>query len=148
MRAAAATRRRSARCPGGAGSRAAGIASATAAKATTAKTSCGPSSSAALPSTGPSSAPAIAAASGVPITSPRRSAGARSTTQAKPAAHVQAADSPWTKRATSSSKISPAKPNARLDTARPASPRSVVGFTPQRPASQPAGIAATRFPAA
>src|SRR5215212_5281755 len=73
MRTAATTRPISAASPGGADSRAAGTQSAIAASATPQKTGSGPMWSAAVPSTGPTSVPAIAAASGVPITSPRRS---------------------------------------------------------------------------
>ena len=121
---------------------------ASAVAATPAKTTSGPTSSAAVPRTGPISVPTIAAASGVPITSPRRPGGARSTTHAKPAAQVHAPARPCVKRAASSSQTSWASPKTRLDTASPIRPASVVGLTPQRPASQPAGIAATRLPAA
>ena len=63
---------------------------------------------------GPNSTPTIAAPSAEPISSPRRSAGAADTSQAMPAAHMQAPPMPWTKRAASSSTIVLAKPKTRL----------------------------------
>ncbi len=111
------------------------------------KTTSGPTTVAAPPSTGPSSTPNIAAASADPISSPRRSAGAAETSQVIPAAHMNAPPMPWTKRAASSSTMWFAKPKARLVTPSRPSPASRVGFTPQRAASQPAGSAPANVPA-
>ena len=122
-------------------------ASAAAPTATALNTISGPTTVAAPPSTGPSNTPMIAAASAEPISSPRRSGGAAETSQAMPAAHMQAPPTPWMKRAASSSTMWFANANTRLVTPSSPSPSSSVGLTPQRAASQPLGTAAAKVPA-
>ena len=89
----------------------------------------------------------MAALSAAPIISPRRSGGDADTSQAIPAAHMQAPPTPWMKRAASSSTMWFANAKPRL--ARPSMerPRRSVGLTPQRMASQPDGSAPTNVPA-
>jgi hypothetical protein len=89
----------------------------------------------------------IAAASAEPISSPRRSAGAADTSQAIPAAHMQAPPMPWTKRAASSSWMLLANAKTRLVTPSSERPSRRVGLTPQRAASQPPGTLPTKVPA-
>ena len=122
-------------------------ASPAASTATPLNTIFGLSSVARPPRAGPSSTPTIAAPSAEPITVPRWSAGDALTSQARPPAHEQAPPTPCAKRAMSSRSTLWAKPNTRLVTASNASPRSTVGLTPTRAASQPAGSDPTSVPA-
>ena len=131
----------------------AGVSAATAkrAAATTAiseNTSCGLVLVAAPPSTGPSSTPTMAAPSAEPISSPRRSRGVRAISQASPPAHVHAPPRPCTNRAESSTTMSFATPNVTLEPRSRPRPSSIVRLAPARPASQPAGSAPSRVPAA
>ena len=64
-----------------------------------------------------------------------------------PAAHMQAPPMPWTKRAASSSSIVFAKAKTRLVMPSSRRPSRSVGLTPQRAASQPAGMLPTNVPA-
>ncbi len=115
--------------------------------ATPLNTTSGPTSVAAPPNTGPNRSPMIAAASADPISSPRRSGGEAETSQAIPAAHMNAPPTPCTKRAASSRTMWFANPNTRLVTPSIATPQISVGLTPHRAASQPPGSEPAKVPA-
>src|ERR671916_306751 len=119
----------------------------TATRATPPNTISGPTRVAAPPSTGPNRTPTIAAASAAPIISPRRSGGDAETSQAIPAAHMNAPPTPCTKRAASSRTMLFANPKTRLVTPSIARPQISVGLTPQRAASQPPGSDPAKVPA-
>ena len=98
------------------------------------------------PITGPSIAPKIATPIALPISLPRALAGESAISHASPAVHEHELAAPWRKRAVSSSHSLCAKPKSAVVTVMPASPMSIVGFTPRRVASIPAGIPATSAP--
>jgi hypothetical protein len=60
---------------------------------------------------------------------------------------MQAPPIPWTKRAASSTSMVFAKAKTRLATPSSPSPSMSVGLTPQRAASQPAGMLPAKVPA-
>ena len=129
-----------------AGASAAATAIAAPSAATPPKTGRVPKEAAAPPTAGPISAPPIPAASAEPISSPRRSLGARDTSQARDPVHVHAPPKPWQNRATSSTTTLPANPNTRLVATRSPSPSRTVGFTPSRTASRPEGTEPASVP--
>jgi hypothetical protein len=134
-------------CRGGGGVPSAHTASPALSTTTELNTSCGVVTSAMPPTTGPSSAPPTAAPSAVPIICPRRSGGAAPTSHDNAPDHEQAPATPWTKRATSSSSASRAKPKARLETLSSTSATSTVRRGPNRVASTPAGSEPISVPA-
>ena len=102
---------------------------------------------AAHPTTGPKSAPTTAAPIAVPSSSPRFSSGALAESQAKPAAHVQAPPSPWTKRAASSTPAVCVQPKTSVAALMSPSPSSATRRSPIRATSTPAGSDPTSVPA-
>ena len=98
------------------------------------------------PSTGPKRAPAIAAPKAEPINCPRLPGGAAATSQASDPVHENALETPCTNRARSSAQTESASPKAVVVTASSVSPIKTVGFTPNRAAAMPPGIAASRAP--
>ena len=76
----------------------------------------------------------------VPSTRPRLSGSVPSDSQAMPAVHDTAEDSPWPMRAAISSQKSPAKPQPNVATASRATPKIVRRRAPTRAARLPAGI--------
>jgi hypothetical protein len=132
---------------GGAGVASAHVARTPAITTTELKTISGPIASATEPATGPIRLPAVAAASAVPMSSPRRSGGAAPMSQVSAPAQVNAPAKPCTKRAMSSSTMFCAKPKTRLETAMPARAARTVGRAPNRAATSPPGIEPMNVPA-
>jgi hypothetical protein len=97
---------------------------------------------------GPTSAPATAVPSAVPITEPRRSAGAVVISQVSAPDQIRAPETPCTKRAASSSPISSAKPKTALEPPSSSRPAITVRRGPSRVATRPAGSEASSVPAA
>src|SRR5205814_63823 len=81
---------------------------------------------------GPNSAPAIAAPNAEPISCPRRPPGAAATSHASAPVHVNALETPWKKRATSSDHSESASPKATVVAVRMVRPVRTAGLTPKR----------------
>ena len=116
--------------------------------ATHEKTISVPALSASAPMIGPNSSPATATPRMPPITAPRRASGAARITHVRAPAHARALETPWLKRATSSTTTLSPNPKATHDAPSKANPASRVGRGPTRAAIRPAGSEAVRVPAA
>jgi hypothetical protein len=104
------------------------------ATATVAKAGTRPTMAATLPKAGPSRAPTTAALSITPISSPRRSSGARATSQVNAATQESALPNPPTNRVTTSSQVSSASAKPRLVRLIRARPTRAAVLTPAREA--------------
>ena len=91
------------------------------------------------PATGPISVPTVANDIAVPSTRPRLWGGVPSDSQAMPAVHDTADDSPWPMRAAISGQNPPAKPHPNVATASSATPKIVRRRAPTRAARYPTG---------
>jgi hypothetical protein len=105
------------------------------ATATAVKAGMRPTMAAALPKAGPRRAPTTAALSITPISSPRRSSGARATSHVKAATHERALPNPPTNRVTTSSHVSSASANPTLVRLISARPTRAAALTPTREAT-------------
>ena len=94
-----------------------------------------PTASATAPNIGPRMAPKTAAPNAVPISSPRRSRGVATVSQASAPAQVVVLEKPWTNRASPSAQGPSAAANAKLETARRTRPATTGGLRP--PAQRP-----------
>ena len=103
--------------------------------------------SATAPNMGPRMAPKTAAPKAVPISSPRRSRGVATVSQAKAPAQVVVLEAPWTNRASPSAQGPSAAANAKLDAASSMRPATTATFGPQRAAASPPGIPPSSAPA-
>ena len=117
-------------------------ASATAATPTAVNVGRMPAASATAPNIGPRIAPKTAAPKAVPISSPRRSRGVATVSQASAPAHVTVLETPWTNRASPSVQGPPAKAKPKLASASSPRPSTTARFGPYRRCGQPAGDAA------
>ena len=114
---------------------------------TTAKDVPIPTVSATAPNIGPRMAPKTAAPNAVPISSPRRSRGVATVSQASAPAQVVVLEAPWTKRASPSAHGPSAAAKAKLEAARRKRPVTTAVFGPQRRAASPPGIPPRSAPA-
>ena len=106
-----------------------------------------PTVAAALPRTGPSRAPKTAALIMTPISSPRRSSGARAVSHVNAATHESELPKPARKRVKTSIGTDSASPKRRLIAERRVSPTSAAALTPTLEATYPLGALPTSTPA-
>ena len=129
----------------------AGVAAQAARTAATAPTAANetrmPTASATAPNIGPRMAPKTAAPNAVPISSPRRSRGVATVSQASAPAQVVVLETPWTNRASPSAQGPSAAAKAKLAAARRMSPATTASLRPAARGGEPAGDPAEQAPA-
>ena len=106
-----------------------------------------PAASARAPNIGPRIAPKTAAPKAVPISSPRRSRGVTTVSQASAPAQVTVLDTPWSNRARPSAHGPLAKAKPKLASASRPRPITTARFGPYRAAARPPGIPPISAPA-